>query len=405
MAVSNRPVNCVIQVLRRRRVMALVVLLAAALLASTSGFPSLPTAVASPPPGPTNPWLTRRVVGLAHSAGNDENPDETMYAFGQATKDGIAMLDLNVQITSDGVPVVMHNDSVDKTTNGTGSVSDMTFAQVHALDAAYWFTSTCWACTGRPASDYIYRGTRTGSVLPPAGYTADDFAIPSLEELFEKYPNAYMDIEIKDDGAQVSELAQKTAALIKQFSRESRTIVASFGQASLDEFRALAPTVATSATQNEVQAFFLSGTVPPNAQILDVPPTYTLGGVKITIVTPAFVQKAHAAGLAVWVWPNATQDENATFYGKLLDMGVDGINSSQPAILVNLLRGRGVAWDPNSPTTTTTSTPVVPPTTVPAPSTTVVPSTTVPAPSTTVASLTPTASPAAPVVASPTFTG
>ena len=321
----------------------------AALLTLVASVATAAGGGASPPPGPDNPWLSRRVVGLAHAGGEDENPHSTLYAFGQATKVGATMLDMDLQITSDGVPVVMHNDTVDRTTNGTGTVSDMTFAQVHALDAAYWFTADCWACSGRPVGDYLYRGIRTGGKPPPPGYTADDFGVPSLEEVFQRFPDAYFDIEIKDDGAQVPELAQKTADLIHQYGMSKRVVIASFGQPGMDVFRAAAPDVATSGTLDEVQAFFLQGTVPAHAQVLDVPPFYDLNGTKITIVSPAFVDKAHKAGLAVWVWMDSDDEQNADFYGQLLDMGVDGLNASRPSVMMDLLRSRGVAWDPNAP--------------------------------------------------------
>lgn len=347
---------------------------------------------ASPAPGPDNPWLNRRVVGLAHAGGEDENPHSSLYAFGQATKTGATMLDMDLQITSDGVPVIIHNDTVDRTTNGTGTVSNMTFAQVHALDAAYWFTADCWACSGRPDSDYIYRGIRTGDKPPPPGYTADDFGVPSLEEVFQRFPNAYFDIEIKDDGAQVPELAQKTADLIHKYGLSKRVVIASFGNTGMDLFRAAAPDVATSATQGEVEDFILKNIVPANAQVLDVPPFHDYNGVNLQIVTPAFVAKAHEAGLAVWVWMDSSDEQNAEFYGSLLDMGVDGINASRPSVLMDLLRSRGVAWDPNAPTTTTTTAPTSTAPTSTAPTSTV-PAAPAPAP------------PAAAVEASPTYTG
>lgn len=338
------------------------------------------TAAASPAPGPDNPWLHRRVIGLAHAGGEDENPHSTIFAFDQAQRAGATMLDMDLQLSKDGVPVVMHNDTVDRTTNGTGAVTDLTFAQLHALDAAYWFTETCWACSGRPVEDYVYRGVRTGAKPPPLGATADDFGVPSLEEVFQRFPDAYFDIEIKDDGAEVPELAQKTADLIHRYHLSDRVVVASFGQPGMDVFRAAAPDVATSATLDEAKAFFLQGTVPTNAQVLDIPPFYNLNGTKITVVSPEFVAKAHAAGLAVWVWMDSNDEQNADFYGSLLDMGVDGINASRPSVLMNLLRSRGVAWNPNA---------VVPP----------APTTTAPGPAG------PIAPPAAPVVTTPTYTG
>lgn len=333
------------------RALAVALLLGAVAAGTALLLPSAPARAAD------NPWLARRVLGIAHAGGENEHPHSTMFGYGESWKDGVPMLDFDLQLTGDGVPIVLHNTTVDRTTNGTGDVNDMTFAQVHALDAAYWFTPDCWACTGQPVDDYVYRGIRTGDKAPPAGYTADDFAIPSLREAFQRFPGAYMDIEIKDDGDNVDELALKLAALIHEFHREDRTVVASFGQSGMDTFRAAAPTVATSATLNEMTEFFLHNTIPAHVQIVDVPPTYTVGGTTITIVTPEFVKRAHDAGLAVWVWPNSRSRETAEYYGELVDMGVDGINAAAPHVLMQVLRDRGVAWtpppdgQPESPTT------------------------------------------------------
>ncbi len=313
-----------------------------------------PLSGASPAPGADNPWLQRRIAALAHAGGEDENPQETLFAFGRATEEGVPILDMDVQLSADDVPVVIHDDTVDRTTNGTGPVHSMTAAQLGALDAAYWYSADCAACHDRPASAYVYRGVRTGAVPPPDGYTADDFGVPTLEEVFDRFGGAYFSIEIKDDAADVTLLAQKTADLIHDHGLAKRVVISSFGGPGMPAFRAAAPDVATSATLDEVQDFFLSNTVPKDAQVLDVPPFYDLNGTKITVVTPDFVQRAHAAGLAVWVWMDSKDEQNADFYAQLLDMGVDGLNVSRPAVLMNLLAERGDAWDPNAPPTTIT---------------------------------------------------
>ena len=330
---------------------------------------------ASPAPGADNPWLQRRIAPLTHAGGEDEHPAETLYAFGASQKLGVPILDMDVQFSSDGVPVVMHDNTVDRTTNGTGAVNSMTAAQLNALDAAYWFTNTCAACHDQPDQNYIFRGVRTGAVAPPTGFTADDFGVPTLEQVFNRFPDAYYDIEIKDDAADAEDLARDVANLIHSHGLTKRTVVASFGGPGIVAFRAAAPDVATSATLDEVKAFFLSNTVPTNAQVLDIPPTYDLNGTKIQVVSTDFVKRAHAAGLAVWVWMDSKDQQNAEFYSSLLDMGVDGLNVSRPSVLMTLLATRGGAWDPNAvaPTTTTTST--VPTTTRPA---TTIPATTTP---------------------------
>ena len=322
---------------------------------------------------------------MAHAGGENENPPETLYAFGQAAAEGVPILDMDLQITSDGVPVVMHNNTVDSTTNGTGAVFSMTFAQVHALDAAYWYADGCGTCHGKPTADYLYRGIRTGSKAAPAGYSAEDFAVPSLDEVFQRFPHAYFDIEIKDDAGDVTRLAQATADLIHEHGLASHVVIASFGGPGMTTFRTDAPDVATSATQNEVESFFLSGTVPRDAQILDVPPTYDLGGTTIQVVTPAFVKKAHAAGLAVWVWMNSGDQQNADLLREVAGHGSGRAERVAPVGADGTSRPSGDAWDPNAPVTSTT-----PPGTA-----TTVPSTTTPR----------TAPVATPAAARPTYTG
>ena len=89
---------------------------------------------------------------LAHTGGEDQFPASTMFAFGESMKAGVDMLDLNVQLSHDGVLVVHHDDSVDGATNGTGEVADLDYAAIRALDDAYWFTADC-VCKDRPASE------------------------------------------------------------------------------------------------------------------------------------------------------------------------------------------------------------------------------------------------------------
>ena len=121
-----------------------------------------------------------RPVVLAHTGGEDRFPGSTMYAFHSSVAAGVDMLDLNVTLSADDVVVVHHDLTVERTTNGTGAVAEMTFDELHALDNAYWFTPECSACTGAPDAAYVLRGVRTGDVPAPAGFTADDFAIPAL---------------------------------------------------------------------------------------------------------------------------------------------------------------------------------------------------------------------------------
>jgi len=100
------------------------------------------------------------VMNMAHSGGEDEAPMNTMYAFKRAATIGADMLELDVQSTKDGQLVVIHNATVDETTDGTGRVVDMTLDQLKELDAAYWFVPGRSTVHGLPDAAYTLRGAR-----------------------------------------------------------------------------------------------------------------------------------------------------------------------------------------------------------------------------------------------------
>ena len=110
---------------------------------------------------------------MAHQGGEDEYPSETMYAFRQSMKIGSDSLELDIGVTKDDKVIVMHDTTVNRITNGTGNVSDLTLAQIKALDGAYWFSPTGengnHYSHNLPASAYPFRGVATGAKPAPKG--------------------------------------------------------------------------------------------------------------------------------------------------------------------------------------------------------------------------------------------
>jgi glycerophosphoryl diester phosphodiesterase len=307
---------------------------------------------------PSNPWLNRRVLSIAHAGGENEAPHESMFAYKRAAALGTDVLELDVRLAGDGTLVVHHDATVDATTEGTGRVDAMTYAELYALDHGYKFTEDRWSCGDCPEEDYIYRGVRTGDKAPPAGYQAEDFTIPSVEALFTTFPAALLDIEIKENGEPAKAAARELARLVEVHDRADRTVVVAFDQAIVDYYLSLQPEVFSSPGTDGVQQFFIDRKPQPQHQILQVPPTYNLDGTEVTVVTPEFVADAHAAGLAVWVWMNGRSQENAAFYRELIEMGVDGILGAAPAVARQVIDDLGVGWDgtdpqPSTPSSTT----------------------------------------------------
>jgi glycerophosphoryl diester phosphodiesterase len=269
-----------------------------------------------------------RPIVLAHTAGEDEFPASSLFAFGESVKAGVDMLDMNVLLTKDGVLIVQHDDTVDRVTNGTGAVADLTFAEIAALDNAYWFTAACGACRDQPEADYLYRGIRTGDVPAPEGYTADDFAIPSFRQLVERFPDIPLNVEIKGSGPAAMAAADVLAAELDELGRSAATVVASFDDAIVDYFHSIAPDVEVSAGLNVLSAYVLEGTPPPpGMRILQLPPVFS----GITVITPELIARATADGFPIWVWPNDRSLENLAAYRDFLEQGIAGLNINFPA--------------------------------------------------------------------------
>jgi len=269
-----------------------------------------------------------RPIVLAHTAGEDNFPASTLFAFGESVKAGVDMLDLNVMLTKDGVLVVQHDDTVDRSTNGTGAVSDLTFDEINALDAAYWFTEDCGACTDRPDDDYLYRGMRTGDHQPPPGYEPDDFALPSLRQLIDRFPTIPLNIEIKGEGDPAKRAADELAKELHETGREKASVVASFDDEIVSYFHSIAPDIEVSPGLNVLTAYVLNHTpIPDGMRILQLPPEYS--GLKV--ITGQLVADATASGFPIWVWPNNRDLENLDSYRNFLSEGIAGLNINFPA--------------------------------------------------------------------------
>ena len=258
-----------------------------------------------------------------------------MFGFSESVRLGVDMLDTDVQLTKDNVLIVQHDDTVDGTTQASGKVAEITFDDLKKLDNAYRFVPGCWPCAGRPAGDYAYRGIRTGDKPAPAGYTPDDFRIISFEELLVKYPDALFDIEIKGSGAPAHPAAQELARLLDKYHKNDQAVVVSFDDTVVAEFHRITPTVAVSAGLRALSAYVLSKTaLDPAYKIIQIPPMY--GSVRV--LTQELVDRAHADGLIVWVWPDDNKLENAEYYKSLLAFGIDGIDASKPETMVGVTK-------------------------------------------------------------------
>lgn len=286
-----------------------------------------------------------RPLVIGHAGGDRSWPHSTMYAFSQAAHAGVDVLEMDLQMTADRVLVVHHDDTVDRTTEATGRVRDMTYDELQALDNAYWWSQE-WPSHDLAPDAYAYRGIRTGDVVPPEGYGPDDFRVETFRAVAQAFPEHMLDVEIKtpagDDGEDdmefILEMAAVLAGEIEELGRTDSVVVVSFRDEALVGFRELAPEVVTSPGQTALPAWaFASVPLHPNDLIVQVPPTFN----GLDVLTADLLGKAADEGLAVWVWPNEDSQENPDYYAELIDLPVDGVIAGRPAEAVERFRADG----------------------------------------------------------------
>ncbi|MDP9389589.1 MAG: glycerophosphodiester phosphodiesterase [Actinomycetota bacterium] len=274
-----------------------------------------------------NPWLERRVLNYAHQGGAREAPSSTMHAMRAAVAVGAHGLELDVHATADRRLVVCHDATVDRTTNGTGRIADLTLAEVQALDNAYWWVPGSVVDHAADPGAYPLRGRA------PAD---PDLRIAELREVLEAFPATFVNLDIKQTAPEVEPYEDLLADLLHEVGRTDDVIVASFSDEATAAFAALAPEVSTSAGTTATAEFYFAvveGRDPPPTRhhALQVPPEYA--GVRV--VDERFVASAHRHGLAVHVWTIDDRDEMK----RLLAAGVDGIMTDRPTLLGEVLAG------------------------------------------------------------------
>ncbi|GIN73518.1 glycerophosphoryl diester phosphodiesterase [Bacillus sp. J14TS2] len=161
---------------------------------------------------------------LAHRGASGTKPENTMEAFIAAERAGADGIELDVQLTSDGEIVVIHDTTVDRTTNGSGLVKDFTRSSLQSLKANHHF------------KHYFKKACK----------------IPTLTEVFDwmQENECLCNIELKNNIIPYEELEEKVAALINKYSYEKRIIISSFNHSSLQKMKGICPAVETAPLYN-----------------------------------------------------------------------------------------------------------------------------------------------------------
>ena len=237
---------------------------------------------------------------IGHRGAAGLAPENTMASFREAVdRWAVDMIELDVHASVDGRCVVIHDDTVDRTTDGTGPVATKRLAELRDLDAGYRFRDERG---GRP-----FRGRGIG--------------VPTLDEVLEAFPDTRFTIEVKAAAAQ-----GPMFRTLDRLNARDRVVIAAMEPDHRTRFSGFRGAV--SASEPDARNFyvlhrlFLGRFWTRTADVFQVPERKGV----FRIVSPRFVRDARDHGLPVHVWTvNAVSDMN-----RLLDWGVDGLITDRP---------------------------------------------------------------------------
>ncbi len=241
---------------------------------------------------------TGRTLGVAHRGASRYAPENTLAAFRLALEHGAPAVECDVRRTQDGHLVVMHDPTVDRTTDGHGLVGSLALEALRRLDAGRWFGPE-------------FAGAR----------------IPSLEEVLDAVRGrALIKVEIKNDPTAQEGIEQQVVDTIRRRGMEDEAFVMSFDHQVVGRVREAAPRIATGILYSARLVDPVSAARAAAANALCVDWGYLDRGL---------VAEGHRAGLGVFVW--TVDDEPAL--RRCQELGVDGITSGDTRMIGRLLGG------------------------------------------------------------------
>jgi len=250
-----------------------------------------------------------RPLVFAHRGGAALAPENTIPAFDNGLAFGADGLEFDVHLSKDGVPVIIHDPTVDRTTDGTGAVADLTAAELAALDAGYRFD---------PDGGFPWRGRAGG--------------VPALRDVLARHTGVPLIVELKTPDPR---LAHAVIERIRAARVGEHVTIGSFHDAALETVRECAPEIRTGATTAEIRAAVTMTRVggaaaPLRFDAFQVPIVFN----GQPVVTPELVGWARAAGAGFTVWIV----NDPTDIRRLLDWGVDGLITDRPDIAAPIVQ-------------------------------------------------------------------
>lgn len=248
----------------------------------------------------------RLVIG--HRGNAAHAPENTMESFRQAVAIGVDALELDVHVTADGEVVVIHDPTLDRTTDGSGRVDRMRLTEVQSFDAGFRFTAD------------------RGATWP---YRASGVTVPTLAEVISALPDTPLLVEVKTEAA-----SGATRTVIESLGAQARCIVASFDWRAMIPFRDSG--IATGSSRRDTASLLpraLFGLPAPEVgfDVMCMPPSHR----GIPLPVGGYVKSLAARNIPVHIWTVDQPDEALRLWRK----GVTGIISNDPAVILRARPG------------------------------------------------------------------
>jgi glycerophosphoryl diester phosphodiesterase len=250
-----------------------------------------------------------RPLVFAHRGGCALGPENTLAAFDLGLEAGADGLELDVHLSGDGIVVICHDDTLDRTTGATGLLRGRSASELAGVDAGFHFADSAGA--------FPFRGRGIG--------------VPTLEEVLGTFTHSRVIVEMKTGEPA---LARAVAALVDRTHAMERVCVGSFYRTGLEVIRAIAPAIATSASENEARWTLYRSwcrwplTASRRYCAFQVPERAG----RLQVISPAFLRQAHGDGARVDVW---VVDDPADMR-RMFGWGIDGVITDRPDIAVPL---------------------------------------------------------------------
>jgi glycerophosphoryl diester phosphodiesterase len=238
---------------------------------------------------------------IAHRGASGEAPENTLAAFQLALEQGCDAIELDIHLSADGELIVCHDDFINRTTNGTGKISEMSASQLKQYDAGLWFHEK-------------YKGE----------------SLPLLEEVFELVPsNIIVNVEIKNVPSYYEGIEQKLINLLTAKNRLANVVVSSFDHQCLVRLKEIEP-------EAKIGILYYSKLVHHRKYTSLFPaPVYSLHP-NFEVVTSEEIEDAKEHGLQVYSWTVNQPQEMI----RVIDSGVSGVITDYPLRMKSLLQER-----------------------------------------------------------------